>query len=49
MDLTKAKISSKTGGAQIFKQGHTATGNNGDDPNTPHRPGTKPVRELNVK
>lgn len=41
-------ISSKTGSAPIMRQGHTATGNHGDDPNAKGK-GMKAVRDLKAK
>lgn len=42
------KMTGKTGSAQIIRQGHTASGNFGDDPNMKGK-GTKPARDLKAK
>jgi hypothetical protein len=41
-------IQSNTGSAPIKKQGHTASGNHGTDPNMKGR-GIKPARDLSIK
>lgn len=41
-------IGSKTGSAPIIRQGHTATGNFGDDPMAKGK-GMKAVRDLKAK
>ncbi len=46
--MPKPTIQSKTGNAQIKKQGHTTDGAHGSDPNKQPRFGGK-VRELNIK
>lgn len=41
-------MTGKTGSAPIVRQGHTATGNYGDDPNAKGK-GQKKPRDLKVK
>lgn len=46
--MPKPSLNSNPGSAPIVRQGHTATGNHGDDPNIKGR-GKKAVRDLKVK